>query len=150
MLFSWLVQVGWDIRQESSRFQDMLETKHRLEEQERQAQSDIEKTKAKLIQLESSLREEEKRYSEVSSQLDQAMKTVQELTFLKKDISEKTARIHSTIGSNTTLLQKLVSDVALYREHTLLVSEAAASQKILLAEAKKKLSPLNHPHFPTR
>lgn len=140
-----IIQVGWDIQQESSKFKDMVDTRDTLERQEKQARSDIEQTKAKLIQLESSLRGEEKRFTEVSSQLDQAVRKVEELAALKKDISDKTASIHSTIGSSTTLLQKLVSDVATYRENAHMASEAAASQKLVLQEAKKKLSPLNHP-----
>lgn len=125
----------------------MEDTKQRLERQEKQAQSNIEQTRAKLIQLESALREEEKRFSEVSSELEQAVRKVEELKSLKKDISDQTASIHSTIGSSTTLLQKLVSDVATYRENAHLASEAAAGQKLVLQEAKKRLSPLNHSFF---
>ena len=93
-----IIQVGWDIQQESSKFKDMVDTRDTLERQEKQARLDIEQTKANLIQLESSLRDEEKRFTEVSSQLDQAVRKVEELAALKKDISDKTASIHSTIG----------------------------------------------------
>ena len=93
-----IIQVGWDIQQESSKFKDMVDTRYTLERQEKQARLDIEQTKANLIQLESSLRDEEKRFTEVSSQLDQAVRKVEELAALKKDISDKTASIHSTIG----------------------------------------------------
>lgn len=75
------------------------------------------------------------------------MKRVQELTSLKKDISAQAASISNTIGSNTTLLQKLVSDVESYRESAVLASEAGANQKLLLQEAKRKLSPWQHPYF---
>jgi len=126
---------------------EMEDTRHKLAKQEKQAQSDIENTKAKLINLETSLREQEQRFSDVSSQLDHAVKRVEELTALKQDISDQSARIHSTICSSTTLLQKLVIDVANYRENVALAGEAAARQKLVVQEAKQKLSPFNHPFF---
>lgn len=127
------------------KLKDIEDTRQRLKNQEQQAQAQIEETKTKLIQLESCLRDEEKRFSEVSLELDLAMKKVEELTKAKKDVAEKSANIHSTIGSSTTLLQKLVSDVASYKKSMKLADEAAASQGVVLQEAKRKLMLPNFP-----
>jgi uncharacterized protein (UPF0335 family) len=115
--------------------------------QQKVAESGIQETETLLIGLEESLREDEKALSRVSADLESAVERVRKLEKEKLELVQKTTDVSGRIAEKTGVLQKLVADVASYREQTQMAEEAMESQRIVLKESKRLLSPMNHPYF---